>query len=354
VVAETQRKSRRSGEVIEMSERMLGGSGRRGLTAAAGLALLVALSVPHGTLAGALSMGDSEVQIVFEPPQFPDTVAVNKRGDVLVSFVLGGVWNFTAGAAPSLVCDVDFSRGLAVKADGDAYVVGVRLSPTFLLGVYRLPRDGGPCTHLPGTDQIAQPNALAFDKVGNLYVTDHDPGRIYRISPGGTVDLWLEDPLLAPVPLPGDPGFVVGANGIQYWQGSLLVANTTQRSILRVPILPEGSPGPVAVLYDVAANPGGPVFFPDGLALDVHGNVYAADAISSQIVRVSADGSYAEILAAAYAGHPLDSPTSLAFGTGKGNRKNLFVTNSGLIGPSAMGMPSLIRIGTEVPGNPVP
>jgi sugar lactone lactonase YvrE len=337
-----------------MSVKLLGGSGYIGVARSAALALLIGVPVSHSALAEALPAGDSEALVEFEPPQYPGSVAVDKRGNVLVSFVEGGVMKYASDGPPSLACDVQFSRGLAVKADGDAFVVGLRLTPEFLLGVFHIPRDGSPCTHIPGTGQIEQPNALAFDNTGNLYVTDHAPGRIYRIMPGGAVELWIEDPLLAPVPFPGDPGFVVGANGIQYWKSSLIVANTTQQSILQIPILPDGRPGSVEIHYSVADNPGGPVFFPDGLALDVHGNVYAADALSSQIVRVSADGSYAEILAAAFAGDPLDSPTSLEFGTGKGDRKNMFVVNSGLIGPSAMGRPSLIRIGTGVPGNPLP
>ena len=69
----------------------------------------------------------------------------------------------------------------------------------------------------------------------------------------------------------------------------------------------------------------------DGLALDVHGNVYIAVPSRSAIVRINADDRSQETVAA-YPDVPLDAPLSLAFGTGKGDRESIFVTNSGMNG----------------------
>lgn len=337
-----------------MNKRRLTDMLSRRIPGAVALAVLICMPVPHAAVAEALPAGESEVLVDFVPPLAPDAVAVDKTGNVFVSFFVGDAWKFAPGADPVPVCELFFGGGLAIDPSGNAFVIGVRFEPVFVVGVFRIPRDGGECEHIPGTEIAVRPNALAFDNIGNLYLTDSTIGRIFRIAPDGAVELWIDDPLLHPVPLPGDPGFIVGANGIQYWQGSLIVANTTQKSLVRVPILADGSAGTAGVLYGVAANPGGPVFFPDGLALDVHGDIYATDALSSQLVRVSADGMHAEIFAAAFAGDPLDGPTAAAFGTGMGDRKNMFVTNSGFIDPAATGSPSLIRIGTGVPGNPLP
>lgn len=318
------------------------------------LALLLTFPFAAVALAEALPEGQAEVVVNFVPPQAPDGVVIDKTGNVFVSFFMGDAWKFPVDADPSPVCELFFGGGLAVDGSGNVFVIGLRFEPAFIVGVFRIPRDGGECEHIPGTEIISRPNALAFDKIGNLYVTDSTLGRIYRITPEGLVDLWIDDPLLHPVALPGDPAFIVGANGVQHWQRSLIVANTTQMSLVRIPIRNDGSAGAAEELYGVASNPGGPVFFPDGLALDVLGNIYATDALSSQLVRVSADGTHAEIFAAAFSGAPLDGPTSVAFGTGTGERKNMFVTNSGIIDPAAIGAPSLIRIGTGVPGNPLP
>ncbi len=95
----------------------------------------------------------------------------------------------------------------------------------------------------------------------------------------------------------------------------------------------------------------------DGLALDVHGNVYIALPSRLAIVRVNADGRSQETVAA-YPQVPLDAPFSLAFGTGNGERENLFVTNSGLTGALVPGVPwpgpGLTKIEVGIPGLPLP
>ena len=340
------------------SARLLAGMRRDGVSGAIGLALLLWTGIPQVALAQALPVGESEILVDFkdfEPPQAPESVAIDKVGNAFVSFFEGSTWKFTRDLEPVPVCDLTFGGGIAVDAPGNAYVIGVRFVPEFIVAVFRIPRRGGACEVFADvTGAMARPNALAFDKIGNLYVTDSARGQIHRITRGGAVEMWLDDVLLHPVPLDGAPDFIVGANGIQYWQGSLIVANTTQQTLVRIPIRSNGSAGAAEVLYSVDVNRGGPVFFPDGLALDVHGNIYAADGLSSQLVKVWADGTYAEIVAAAFAGDPLEGPTAVAFGSGMGDRKNMFVTNSGAIDPMATGNSSLIRIGIGSPGNPLP
>ncbi|HEX6127713.1 MAG TPA: SMP-30/gluconolactonase/LRE family protein [Candidatus Limnocylindria bacterium] len=53
---------------------------------------------------------------------------------------------------------------------------------------------------------------------------------------------------------------------------------------------------------------------PDGIALDVHGNIYLPIINQSRLVRVSADGALVETLATSADG--FDFPASIAFGTG--------------------------------------
>ena len=55
---------------------------------------------------------------------------------------------------------------------------------------------------------------------------------------------------------------------------------------------------------------------------------------------------------------PLDGPFSLAFGTGMGERENLFVTGSGLVGALVPGLPwpgpGLVKLEIGIPGLPLP
>jgi sugar lactone lactonase YvrE len=83
----------------------------------------------------------------------------------------------------------------------------------------------------------------------------------------------------------------------------------------------------------------------------VHGNIYAAVINQSRIVKISPDGSTIETVATS--ADNLDFPASLAFGTGKGDRKSIFVTNFAIGPPTDVG-PSLVKIDVGVPGMPLP
>lgn len=318
--------------------------------------------------AGALPEGDVVLMADFDGNlgEYPEGVAVDKSGNVFVSMSFRGeIWKVTPqGDVSVLYSGLDGSGfgvvGLAVDAAGDVYAAVASLNPA-TQGVYRINRDGATADLLPGTESLFFADGLAFDKRGNLYITDANEGAIYRVPRHGTAELWLQHPLLEGTG--AFYGFVaIGANGIQYWKDSLIVANTEKFSIVTVPVLPSGAPGEPQVLFDAfipAINFGWMV--PDGLALDVHGGIYAADPALSQIVYVAADGSWAAPMATAET--LLDNPTSVAFGTGKGDRKNLFIANFDLITPddeAANGFPvnfdgpSLLKMGTGQPGNPLP
>ena len=119
--------------------------------------------------------------------------------------------------------------GLAVDAPGNVYVAVASFNPA-TQGVYRISRDGTTCDLIPGTDDLNPDPAaleaadgLAFDKRGNLYITDAAGGAIYRAPRGGPAELWLQHPLLEGTGAFGYP-VPIGANGIQYWKNSLIVA----------------------------------------------------------------------------------------------------------------------------------
>jgi sugar lactone lactonase YvrE len=198
------------------------------------------------------------------------------------------------------------------------------------------------------------PNSLAFDKTGNLYVTDSfsggdDPdflGAIYRIERDGTVEKWVESSLLGGTGALG-PG-VVGANGISFRQDTIYVANSEKFSLMSIPVLKDGSAGDISTLAQ-----GFELFIPDGIAVDVHGGIYVAVIGLSAIKRVNPDGSIDTI--AEGAGDFLDLPSSLAFGTGAGMKQTLYAVNLALVPEIGTGIgPALVAIDVGVPGMPLP
>jgi len=312
----------------------------------------------------------------FVPLPSSEGVAVDKVGNVYVSVREDGrgkILRFSPTGQGSLFVDLGPGDvgGLAVDAPGNVYAA----TPT---GVFHVSRSGN-AVRLPGTEQIVGANALAFDSRGNLYVTESSSlraplicppqsllgqGGLWRITPQGDVDLWLESELLSGTC--AVLGVPVGANGIVYHHGALYVANTEKGLILRVPILPDGSPGlldvwvsPIEAPYPIP--PGFPIV-PDGLSVDVHGNIYAALVACAAVVRFDAVDRSQETIARynIFAPDPedplfalLDTPASLAFGTGKGGRTTLFVTNLGW-GILQAPRPGLTTIDAGVPGLPLP
>ncbi len=305
----------------------------------------------------------------FDESQFqlPEGIAVDKTGNLFVSIApLGQLWKFAPGSdVPEVFGQItgfdpasDFGLlGLAVNARGDVYA-GVQAANPAVNGVWVFDRKTGAAERIPGTEQIPIANDVAFDKRGNLYITDTLFGNIWRAPRGGVAEPWLvDDPLLDGT---GDLGLgiPVGANGIEYHNGKLYVAVSEQFSVVTIEVKPNGDPGSTAVL---ATLPPGELFpgfpfpsIPDGLALDVHGNVYVAAISVSSILKVTPSGDVSTVAA----GDPLDWPSSIAFGTGKGDRKTLFAVNfsigEGNGDPVVRSGPGVVAIDVGVPGLPLP
>ncbi len=304
----------------------------------------------------------------------PEGVAVDRVGHVYVSVregERGAIWKFTRDGYGARLANlgVGMIGGLAITPNGVLYAT-MAVGPD--RGVYRIDRRGD-AERLPGTDAIVFANALTFDPCGVLFVTesysgsapDYGQGSIWRIRPGRPAELWLREPLLTG--LGYVLGYPVGANGVGYYHGGLYVVNTDKGFVVRVGVSPAGRPGVPeiwATIQDVPESPMAGSSFPvmgDGLALDVFGNLYVAVISRNAIVRILARDRTQETVAANTPNPvrqhaPFDTPASLAFGTGAGERRHLFVTNLGWMstivpGPPWPG-PALVKIDGGRPGLP--
>jgi len=134
-------------------------------------------------------------------------------------------------------------------------------------------------TTIPGGG-AAGPNALAFDRHGNVYISDSFQGVIWRTGPnGGAASAWVTDPLLT---TSGIPPF--GANGLAFNsdESAMFVANTGDDSIVRIPVS-SGTPGqPAALVYGINGA--------DGLIIDKHDNIWIAANQSDEIVVIDPTG----------------------------------------------------------------
>jgi DNA-binding beta-propeller fold protein YncE len=126
------------------------------------------------------------------------------------------------------------------------------------------------------------PNALTFDRAGNLYVSDSFQGAIFRIAnartcaPACTVTTLAHDPLLATAAFPP-----FGANGIAFNENesALFIANTGDDRILKLDM----KSGRVTVFAESINGA-------DGVALDAQGRLWVAANQADELVALNKDG----------------------------------------------------------------
>ena len=132
---------------------------------------------------------------------------------------------------------------------------------------------------IPGGSS-AGPNALTFDKTGNVYVSDSFQGVVWRTGPtGGAPVAWVSDALLGTT---GTPPF--GANGLAFNKdgSALFVANTGDDRIVKIPVA-GGTPGAAEIFVNSVNGA-------DGLIMDDSDNLWVAANQADEIVVIDKAG----------------------------------------------------------------
>ena len=368
-------------------------STRRVVFRAAQVPLFAALwSVGHLADAakfGGLAAGQAETLVAFADGDSPEGITVHKDTlyvgnrhlsvDGLVSEILrispdGVISPLATFEPPATDPNAQGVLGLAIGRQGDV-LAAVHTLDAATHGVWRLGSEGD-ITRLPGSEAISFPNALTFDARGNLYVTDSlrfTPagtltGGVWRFTPDGTSELWLEHPALGPSTLQHPLGIPpVGANGIAFHPGKgLFVANTQNGELLNIAINPDGTPQEPVIVA------GGPTLLTlDGIALDAKGHVHGVvpgfavltsiaplvglpippDGVPPVVAVDPTSGSVARSSLASF-DELFDFPVSVAF-----DGESVFATNAAFRGLSPLPIPepgpSVVEIGVGVPRFPI-
>ena len=120
--------------------------------------------------------------------------------------------------------------------------------------------------------RFSNPNGLAVDTAGNVYVSDSGSAGVRRITPAGVVTTLppTADSYWSPAGVAVDTG------------GNVYVSDYNNRTISR--IAPDG------VITVLARGPNIGFLYPQGLALDGAGNLYIADPYENMIVTMTTAG----------------------------------------------------------------
>jgi hypothetical protein len=258
----------------------------------------------------------------YEAGGQPENLTINPDGSLTVSLL-----GFLTGQPPQLL---HISRSgrvtvLVTGEPGEAIGGNARDSAGTIYynllsgdparsGIWRLLPGGSPerIGALPAGQFL---NGLTIDAAGeNLYAADSLAGTIWTVpTSGGPVKAWLVSPILAP-PESGPGHF--GANGVTYHDGAVWASNTDRQTLLRIPVIASGAPGPVQV---IAGNLPG---IDDFKFLSDRSDVaFVALNSANEVAAVFPDGRTKTVATAA---DGLDSPTDTAI---RGSQ--IFITDGG-------------------------
>lgn len=313
--------------------------------------------------------------------EFPEGIAVDRRGNLYYSLApRGEIWRATPQGNPELlaVLDSDLPDGAngalgVAKGRGGVYAALMACNASECNdthGVWRI-RNARHKERLKGTEHIAFPNALAFGRHGELYVSDTLTGAIWVLrrgrhshrgpcrnahaGPFSLPEIWVQDDLLLGTGALG-LGAPIGANGLVFSRGALadddeiLVANTERGALLAIPVGRDGEAGAIEVVVEDSA-----LLTIDGIAGDDYGDILALTVARarpaglepvSQLLHVHRNTGEIRLV---LAGAPLHFATSLAFGQRLGTRETVFVANWAVLAP-LFGLtpePGIVRVDLE-------
>jgi sugar lactone lactonase YvrE len=296
----------RGGRVLVFASIMIGGlMGLLALTL-----LLITFSFNSGDRVMAVMLADgvivAELATLPDDDAYPAAVAVDAAGTVYTgSRATGAIWAITPSAdGGATVSEVPGTReavgavnGLDVAPDGSLLILD-RVSSDPRAGggmIWRRAPDGTLAEFgtIDDANGFVSPGDIAVDALGRVYATDRGRGLVWAWdADGANGRLWW----LSPAPEgatpsgEGDETPLATPTGLAYEPAtnSLLVTDSEQNTIHRVPITPEGGAGEAALVYrhDPAQAATAPSF--TGIAVAPDGAIYAAALGQNGLVQVDA------------------------------------------------------------------
>ena len=231
----------------------------------------------------------------------PESIGIGPRGEAYTTGTGCQVYrlDLQSNTAEQFATTEARCLGSVVDADGNLYVAHtagdvLKITPEGLVSVYATAPGGGKfmCTNYP-----------AFDRAGNMYVSDSGDwsrtlnGHLYKIAPGGgEAQLWYPEAVDTPnaIALDADERF-------------LYFVETFGAGIARVGINSDGTAGEFERVVHM------PRHVPDGIAFDEDGRLWIACHRPDSIYVFDLASLRLELFAHDWEGEALRGPTDVAF-----------------------------------------
>lgn len=242
----------------------------------------------------------------------PECLAFDRDGNLWAGGEGGQIYKISpAGQLQQVASLNSFNGGIAFSPDDDLIVCNP------VQGLMRVTADGAAkvfASHAGGRKLIC-PNYPVFDRAGNLYVTDSgnwmkQNGALCRFTPEGKGEV-----IAAPF------GYANGLALSSDERTLFMVESNTDR-VLRFDLSDNGAIGEAQVYAEQVGR------LPDGLSLDIEGNLYASCYASDDIHRITPAGKV-ELFAYDRWAILLSRPTNMAFGVRDDDRDTMYVANLG-------------------------
>jgi sugar lactone lactonase YvrE len=187
---------------------------------------------------------------------------------------------------------VSLSLGLVATNPGTIFLVDCTGNAD--TGVWLIHPDAAP-VQIASLPANGFPNDMALDPArGELYIADSLLATVWRVPiNGGAPVAWVSDTSLARTSF-------LGANGIAVHDDAVWVSNTDKGTIVRIPILGDGTAGPVQTVVTGLAGGVDNFTFVPGTDM-----ILAAEVVANQVVLI--DGGQVHVLLTAADG--LSNPT---------------------------------------------
>lgn len=218
------------------------GNGTRGFSGDGGLATSAKLNIPYGI---ALDASNN----IYIADAGNNAIRKVSAADGKISMIAGSdtVPSFTGDGGAALTARLNYPTGIALDASGNIYFTDynnhrVRKITVSSGIINTVVGNAGGCTNMDGVDaataSLYNPNSIAIDAAGNLYIADIFNYRIRKMT--------ISDNKIN----------TFGGNGIAGFSG------------------------------DGGVPTGASLFNPGGVALDANGNLYIADTYNNRIRRI--------------------------------------------------------------------
>jgi len=230
----------------------------------------------------------------------PSGIGTDGAGNIYVSdYGSGAIRKITPGAVVTTIANVNTPSGLTLDNQGNIYITDFQDNYVYKIsstGVKSIFAGNGSAGSADGTGSFASfngPGGITSDAAGNLYLSDQQNNKIREISPSGVVTTFAGSGTVG-----GTNGSVTSAtfnnpDGLAIDQsGNLYVADTKNNSIRKIT-----AAGVVTTLAGsgIAGNTDGlgstaSFNYPTSISVDVTGNLYVADYKNNLIRKITPQG----------------------------------------------------------------